>query len=418
MEPVFGNHLGMVVNNQDPEGRKRVQVFIPYLSNTLFSKWNNNLNDIKFKNTTELDKIGVLSRLRQTLPWAEAAAPIFGGATSMTSNSVTRNVTVNNNNNASFTDTFGYAAPTNDATPAKSTSLLTSNKTGDPAKQSEESSSASSNTIPYPKSLEEVPDNVLKYVYSLGASESGFPSTASVTKGDLAAINRESYGPNLLNGIDRSSVTYNNEVAKAYNDPKSDTYQNLEASQQKFGDFGPYQYNSENSKDAARYRVNLNYNAPANEQTLALAQYMYYKDEDLYKNLTNDSWDGTYSGKFGGLWGANRGSEIVNKRLAAYNNLNKDQMIANLNAISSDTALSSSASSLANNQQSKTNIIDPNNDAKNASAAAQSQHYTSSSGSPNGAISIPNESAKVWVFFYGGDIQKPVYFASAIEGST
>jgi hypothetical protein len=38
-------------------------------------------------------------------------------------------------------------------------------------------------------------------------------------------------------------------------------------------------------------------------------------------------------------------------------------------------------------------------------------------GSPNGFFSVPAYGAKVWVFFYDGDIQRPVYFASVVEPS-
>ena len=47
--------------------------------------------------------------------------------------------------------------------------------------------------------------------------------------------------------------------------------------------------------------------------------------------------------------------------------------------------------------------------------ASRPSSLTSSYGAPNGTVSVPNEGAKVFVFFYGGDIQKPVYFASTVD---
>jgi hypothetical protein len=35
-------------------------------------------------------------------------------------------------------------------------------------------------------------------------------------------------------------------------------------------------------------------------------------------------------------------------------------------------------------------------------------------GTPNGVFSIPRCGSRVWVFFHGGDIQKPVYFAYSL----
>ena len=40
---------------------------------------------------------------------------------------------------------------------------------------------------------------------------------------------------------------------------------------------------------------------------------------------------------------------------------------------------------------------------------------TAGSGAPNGTVSVPNEGAKLYVFFYEGDLQKPVYFASTVD---
>jgi hypothetical protein len=48
-------------------------------------------------------------------------------------------------------------------------------------------------------------------------------------------------------------------------------------------------------------------------------------------------------------------------------------------------------------------------------SAIPAQGNPSPAGAAKGVISSPTEGARVWVFFYGGDIQKPVYFASAIS---
>jgi len=84
LKKVYGNHLGIVVNNNDPENRGRVQVFIPYLSNTIYSGWNSELKDFSF---SHIDTLGAFSpelliHLKTVLPWSECAAPVFGGGTS------------------------------------------------------------------------------------------------------------------------------------------------------------------------------------------------------------------------------------------------------------------------------------------------------------------------------------------------
>ena len=97
-EPVYGNHIGIVINQEDPEYRGRVQIYIPYLTNTIYAGWNQDLKDKKFKNlgadsgdlTPE-----VVEKLRNVLPWAECAAPIFGGGTSATYNPSTGKISTN-----------------------------------------------------------------------------------------------------------------------------------------------------------------------------------------------------------------------------------------------------------------------------------------------------------------------------------
>lgn len=92
MKKIYGNHLGLVISggDEDPEGRGRCQIFIPHVSNTLYKSWNQELNDIEFMTLEQLAGMGdVIKRLKQTLPWAECAAPIFGGSTNIAHNPYT-----------------------------------------------------------------------------------------------------------------------------------------------------------------------------------------------------------------------------------------------------------------------------------------------------------------------------------------
>ena len=82
MKKVSGNHLGIVINTTDPENRGRVQIFIPHISTTLYSGWNENLKDIKFKTfSSDVFTDEIKQRLWSLLPWAEAAVPCWGGGT-------------------------------------------------------------------------------------------------------------------------------------------------------------------------------------------------------------------------------------------------------------------------------------------------------------------------------------------------
>jgi len=57
MEEVYGNHVGIVINTADPENRGRLQIWVPHLSNTLYTGWNENLQDKIFK-SSEVGNLG------------------------------------------------------------------------------------------------------------------------------------------------------------------------------------------------------------------------------------------------------------------------------------------------------------------------------------------------------------------------
>ena len=90
-DPLYGNYLGIVVNKEDPEYRGRVQVWIPHLTNTLHSEWNDELKNKSFKHIHDSGALTpkLVQGLKEVLPWAECAAPIIGGGTSATYNDQT-----------------------------------------------------------------------------------------------------------------------------------------------------------------------------------------------------------------------------------------------------------------------------------------------------------------------------------------
>jgi hypothetical protein len=86
MEKYYGMYLGLVVNDQDPEVRDRVQIYVPGVTNTIYDNWNN-----KDTNKSIGTDIGstftlneeILKKLRRVLPWAEKASPLIGRGTAM-----------------------------------------------------------------------------------------------------------------------------------------------------------------------------------------------------------------------------------------------------------------------------------------------------------------------------------------------
>ena len=99
-----GMYLGMVIQNNDPEKRGRVKVWVPHISATVYSNWNQTFSDLADKHVVfpdaatnpDLDKI--LPYLKATLPWAETAMPLFGGSASGRYNAFTKKGTTSDSN--------------------------------------------------------------------------------------------------------------------------------------------------------------------------------------------------------------------------------------------------------------------------------------------------------------------------------
>lgn len=95
METLTGIYMGIVVNTiPDPERRLRVQVYIPHLSSRIFIGWDQGLIDRYIRNLFEMP-IETQMHLSQTLPWAECAAPLWGGGTPINFNAPTQRITIN-----------------------------------------------------------------------------------------------------------------------------------------------------------------------------------------------------------------------------------------------------------------------------------------------------------------------------------
>jgi hypothetical protein len=95
MQNVLNNiYVGLVVNNKDPIKKGRVQVFIPHITNTLYTGWNEANKNIKFRTfDSDVFTPEITQRLIDILPWAEVAAPFFGGGTGAPVNTDTKEPT-------------------------------------------------------------------------------------------------------------------------------------------------------------------------------------------------------------------------------------------------------------------------------------------------------------------------------------
>lgn len=80
-----GQYLGIVVQNNDPEKRGRVKVFVPHVSPTVYKKWIESSSDKKFKflgKNLSSDLTAINEDLKKILPWAEISSPLTGESSS------------------------------------------------------------------------------------------------------------------------------------------------------------------------------------------------------------------------------------------------------------------------------------------------------------------------------------------------
>ena len=76
-----GNYLGIVVQNNDPQQRGRVKVWVPHINCSVYSSWDKLSKDRKFKimgSNVDSDLSSILHDLKSILPWGDVMGPIVG----------------------------------------------------------------------------------------------------------------------------------------------------------------------------------------------------------------------------------------------------------------------------------------------------------------------------------------------------
>jgi hypothetical protein len=119
-----GHYIGIVVQNNDPQYRGRVKVFVPHISPTVYKGWNDSNADKNFNfigSLTTNDVRGltidpnsqegvnssgsltsILDDLKKILPWAEMSAPLAGGGSSGRFNATTGYGSISDSSNIDY----------------------------------------------------------------------------------------------------------------------------------------------------------------------------------------------------------------------------------------------------------------------------------------------------------------------------
>ena len=109
-----GIYVGVVVQNNDPEHRGRVKVYVPHVNAAVYEKWYNVKQNKSFRfvgRNIDSDLGDILSDLKNILPWADQASPIGGQSATGRYNAYTDAGSVSDTNTlTNFTSPSGHVA--------------------------------------------------------------------------------------------------------------------------------------------------------------------------------------------------------------------------------------------------------------------------------------------------------------------
>ena len=97
----LGNHVGIVVQNNDPDKGGKVKVWIPHISPTVYKNWDDRDEAKAFKfigRNIDSDLTDIIEDLKKILPWAEQASPITGSIAPGRYNAYEQKATISDSN--------------------------------------------------------------------------------------------------------------------------------------------------------------------------------------------------------------------------------------------------------------------------------------------------------------------------------
>jgi len=100
-EKYFGNHLGIVIQNNDPDKGGKIKIWVPHISPTVYKNWDENNKDKSFKfigKNIDSDITDIIEDLKAVVPWAECASPLVGSIAPARYNAYSQTATISDSN--------------------------------------------------------------------------------------------------------------------------------------------------------------------------------------------------------------------------------------------------------------------------------------------------------------------------------
>ena len=97
----FGNYLGIVIQNNDPDMAGKLKVWIPHISPTVYKNWDETNTDKSFKfigKNINSDITDIIEDLKKVVPWAECASPLIGSVAPARYNAFDQTATISDSN--------------------------------------------------------------------------------------------------------------------------------------------------------------------------------------------------------------------------------------------------------------------------------------------------------------------------------
>ena len=443
MKKYYGNYLGIVIGSgDDPENRNRIQVWIPHITNTLYDGWNNNPNigNIDFFNFLQGNNTPnkeLQDRIRNVLPWAECASPLFGGGSPVTQNLSNGQSSINSANTlgeSSRTSIFDDL--TDPLLPVEGDDGGLDIEPEPPEPENEEIEQGSSVASEDSGTVSDIAANNAKgSADGLSPVEPELPSDdyyPTPATGNFPSSN--STGETLttlpsVGGGERVIQTQQEVATSRKGDLNSRLVQTIErglagtnlnwisTSGKGAGGVKNSQHKIGNATDgyfayANKNNTPLDPNNPEDKKNIAAALYQLTQ-----AGITGVGWDGSKNsggsgnyymgdnkfhldvGSISSTWGhTTRGASAVKWIEEARNGKYNEELLI--------------ASDVDSSQIDKESIIENDSFAGSTLTAPIDGGYD---GTSSGTYSVPDVGSKVWVFFHGGDIQKPIYFAQSLD---
>ena len=97
----FGNYLGIVIQNNDPDKGGKIKIWVPHISPTVYKNWDEKNEDKSFKfigKNIDSDITDIIEELKVVVPWAECASPLVGSMAPARYNAYEQTATISDSN--------------------------------------------------------------------------------------------------------------------------------------------------------------------------------------------------------------------------------------------------------------------------------------------------------------------------------